>query len=222
VRLDRERSAPLRAQLEHELREAIRSGRLPEGERLPSSRQLAGELGLSRGLVLECYTQLQAEGYLVARAGSATRVAGGARVAEPAPAPDPVDAAPAIDFRSGRPDRLRRGLGLRHSAAPGDPHRRARAGHQVPLGLELRVALEHEPAREPELAGELTRRRESLALREAARADRLPQLVLELDPQRRRPLTVQTHEELRRQTGPLNRHRIGPYQQAGWRLPCLE
>jgi GntR family transcriptional regulator/MocR family aminotransferase len=104
VRIDRERPQPLRAQLEHELRDAIRSGRLPEGERLPSSRQLAAELGLSRGLVLECYTQLQAEGYLVARAGSATRVAGGARVEENEGPREPVATAPSIDFRSGRPD----------------------------------------------------------------------------------------------------------------------
>jgi GntR family transcriptional regulator/MocR family aminotransferase len=104
LRLDRERPEPLRAQLERELRESIRSGRLPEGERLPSSRQLAAELGLSRGLVLECYTQLQAEGYLTARAGSATRVAGGGRVAEPEQVPEPAGVRPSIDFLSGRPD----------------------------------------------------------------------------------------------------------------------
>ncbi|MGA8719911.1 MAG: GntR family transcriptional regulator, partial [Solirubrobacteraceae bacterium] len=51
--LDRTRAEPLRVQLERELREAIRSGRLAAGERLPSSRVLAGELGISRGLVLE-------------------------------------------------------------------------------------------------------------------------------------------------------------------------
>jgi GntR family transcriptional regulator / MocR family aminotransferase len=56
LRLDRQRSEPLRAQLERELREAIRSGRLAAGERLPSSRELARELGVSRGLVLECYS----------------------------------------------------------------------------------------------------------------------------------------------------------------------
>src|ERR1700732_2083773 len=74
--LDRGRGAePLRAQLENRLREAIRSGRLRPGERLPSSRELARALGTSRGLVQECYGQLQAEGYLSTRAGSATTVA---------------------------------------------------------------------------------------------------------------------------------------------------
>src|SRR6516225_3254548 len=74
--LDRGRGAePLRAQLENRLREAVRSGRLRAGERLPSSRELARELGTSRGLVQECYGQLQAEGYLSSRVGSATTVA---------------------------------------------------------------------------------------------------------------------------------------------------
>ena len=73
--LDREVAEPLRSQLERQLRDAIRSGRLGAGERLPSSRALARELGLSRGLVQDCYGQLQAEGYLSADVGSATRVA---------------------------------------------------------------------------------------------------------------------------------------------------
>ncbi|MGN6796023.1 MAG: PLP-dependent aminotransferase family protein [Streptosporangiaceae bacterium] len=73
--LDREVAEPLRSQLERQLRDAIRAGRLGVGERLPSSRALAKELGLSRGLVQDCYGQLQAEGYLSADVGSATRVA---------------------------------------------------------------------------------------------------------------------------------------------------
>jgi GntR family transcriptional regulator / MocR family aminotransferase len=76
VRLDRSARQPLRAQLEASLREAIRSGRLRAGERLPSSRGLAREIGVSRGMVQDCYGQLLAEGYLISRTGSATRVAG--------------------------------------------------------------------------------------------------------------------------------------------------
>ncbi len=76
VRLDRAASQPLRAQLEASLREAIRGGRLRAGERLPSSRELARALGVSRGMVQDCYGQLLAEGYLTSRTGSATRVAG--------------------------------------------------------------------------------------------------------------------------------------------------
>jgi GntR family transcriptional regulator / MocR family aminotransferase len=73
--IDRSAGQPLRAQLEAGLRDAIRSGRMRGGERLPSSRELARELGVSRGIVQECFRQLLAEGYLTSRSGSATRVA---------------------------------------------------------------------------------------------------------------------------------------------------
>ena len=66
---------PLRRQLEQALRVAIRSGRLAPGSVLPSSRDLAEELGVSRGVVVDSYAQLAAEGYLSARRGSGTRVA---------------------------------------------------------------------------------------------------------------------------------------------------
>ena len=75
VRLDRSSGQPLRSQLEAGLRDVIRSGRLHGGERLPSSRELARALGVSRGIVQDCYGQLLAEGYLTSRTGSATRVA---------------------------------------------------------------------------------------------------------------------------------------------------
>jgi len=119
VRLDRSASQPLRAQLEASLREAIRDGRLRAGERLPSSRELARELGVSRGMVQDCYGQLLAEGYLTSRTGSATRVAGisgqhagdqpvtGPAVVSP-PAPSPARQPPELpliaDFQPGVPD----------------------------------------------------------------------------------------------------------------------
>jgi GntR family transcriptional regulator / MocR family aminotransferase len=77
---------PLRARLERALRAAVRSGRLAPYAPLPSSRVLAAELGISRGVVVEAYEQLTAEGFLVARRGSATRVAEGPGDAERAPA----------------------------------------------------------------------------------------------------------------------------------------
>jgi len=110
LRLDRGSGQPLRSQLELGLREAIRAGRLHVGERLPSSRELARELGISRGLVQECYTQLLAEGYLTSQVGSATRVAPGAAVTPSAPAATPQPPQPPrpprliADFRSGVPD----------------------------------------------------------------------------------------------------------------------
>lgn len=90
--VDRDGGERLCAQLEGQLRDAIRSGRLQAGERLPSSRELARVLGLSRGLVQDCYAQLQAEGYLVTRVGSATRVAACAQVEPPPRHPRPTPA----------------------------------------------------------------------------------------------------------------------------------
>ncbi len=94
-----------RAQLERQLRDGIRSGRLRPGAALPPSRALAAQLGVSRGVVVDAYSQLVAEGYLTARTGSGTRVADtiGAQAARPRAA---VERAPAIryDLRSGLPD----------------------------------------------------------------------------------------------------------------------
>ncbi|MFC7266875.1 PLP-dependent aminotransferase family protein [Streptomyces lutosisoli] len=57
------------------LREAVRSGRLAPGTRLPSSRSLAADLGIARNTVADAYADLVAEGWLTARQGSGTRVA---------------------------------------------------------------------------------------------------------------------------------------------------
>jgi GntR family transcriptional regulator/MocR family aminotransferase len=103
VALDRAAAEPLHRQLEQELRVAIRSGRLMPSAALPSSRAFAAQLGVSRGIVVEAYEQLIAEGYLAARPGGATHVAQAAapvashRSRPPTPRPE-------IDFRPGRPD----------------------------------------------------------------------------------------------------------------------
>src|SRR5437764_4326101 len=73
----------LRRQLEDALRVAIRSGRLPPGSVLPPTRDLADQLDVSRGVVVDSYAQLATEGYLSARRGSGTRVAGLASSARP-------------------------------------------------------------------------------------------------------------------------------------------
>jgi GntR family transcriptional regulator/MocR family aminotransferase len=114
----------LRARAEHALREAVRSGRLPPGSRLPATRALAQQLGVSRGVVVEAYAQLAAEGYLDTRRGGGTRVAehptpsgpaptsrdgtqrvdGGARrAAAPGPEPEPDASAPRHDLRPSLP-----------------------------------------------------------------------------------------------------------------------
>ncbi|TDQ81058.1 GntR family transcriptional regulator [Dongia mobilis] len=73
--LDGAEAAPLFRQLYNELRGAILSGRLRPGERLPASRALAEELGISRNTALAAIEQLTSEGYLAARPGSGTYVA---------------------------------------------------------------------------------------------------------------------------------------------------
>ena len=101
----------LHRQIERALRDAIRAGRLVPGTPLPSTRALARELGVSRGVVTEAYSQLVAEGYLVARQGAPTRVA----PTDPAPSPKyeaprppivkrPVPAPSPYDLMPGRPD----------------------------------------------------------------------------------------------------------------------
>jgi GntR family transcriptional regulator/MocR family aminotransferase len=104
--LRRDSSRPLHAQLAASLRDAVRGGALRPGDRLPPSRALARDLGVSRGLVVEAYGQLVAEGYLVARTGSGTSVA----AAGPVPSPAPGAAARTggdgarLDFLPGVPD----------------------------------------------------------------------------------------------------------------------
>ncbi|MFG1809202.1 PLP-dependent aminotransferase family protein [Streptomyces sp. NPDC049040] len=94
-----------RAALERALRDAVRGGRLAPGSRLPSSRRLAAETGLSRGTVKSAYDQLTAEGYLTARQGSGTVVADRPQgPSAPAPGRSAVPRAPRHDLRPGSPD----------------------------------------------------------------------------------------------------------------------
>jgi GntR family transcriptional regulator/MocR family aminotransferase len=81
----------------------VRSGRLPARSRLPATRALAADLGVSRRLVVDAYAQLLAEGYLLARQGAGTFVAEAAG-AVPAPASEPDPGSPAFDFFPGYPD----------------------------------------------------------------------------------------------------------------------
>ena len=104
IEIDRSAELPLHEQLERSLRENIRRGRLPTGSRLPSTRGLAAELGVSRGVVTEAYGQLDAEGYLDTRRGAAARVAKAVRAAVPrAPARSLMPAYP-YHFHPGLPD----------------------------------------------------------------------------------------------------------------------
>ena len=103
VALNRDAGIPLHRQIETTIRDAIRAGTLRRGALLPPTRVLAGDLGVSRGVVVDAYQQLTAEGYLTSRAGGYTEVAVG-----PAAQPVTVDSgrpAPArIDLSYGRAD----------------------------------------------------------------------------------------------------------------------
>jgi GntR family transcriptional regulator / MocR family aminotransferase len=104
LELDRAGEQPLYEQLERALRDAIRDGSLPAGTRLPSSRALAAELGMSRGVVTSAYEQLAAEGYLESRQGAPVRIASGVRAQPPRPpAPSLLERFP-YDFTPGLPD----------------------------------------------------------------------------------------------------------------------
>ncbi len=105
VELRRSDDVPLHRQLEQELRAAIRSGRLTAGSVVPSTRGLATQLGLSRGVVVEAYEQLVAEGYLTSQPGGTTRISERVADATPTPPTERPDKPPVrIDFGYGRPD----------------------------------------------------------------------------------------------------------------------
>src|SRR5690348_688704 len=86
--------ARVRGALERSLRDALRSGRLAPGTRLPSSRMLARDLGLARNTVAAAYGQLVAEGWLEGRQGAGTRVALHPAAGTPAASAPPPPRAP--------------------------------------------------------------------------------------------------------------------------------
>ena len=101
--VDRRADVTFGAQIEGQLRRAIRQGALRAGVRLPSTRDLAAQLGISRRIVVEAYAQLAAEGYLTLRQGARPAVAPVAPAVEDAdPAPQPARAR--FDFRLSAPD----------------------------------------------------------------------------------------------------------------------
>jgi GntR family transcriptional regulator/MocR family aminotransferase len=97
VHLTRDSGVALHRQIEASIRDGIRAGRLRRGTSLPPTRSLADELGVSRGVVVEAYQQLIAEGYLTSRAGGYTRVAIGPELPAGVPSLLP-DTEARIDF----------------------------------------------------------------------------------------------------------------------------
>ena len=105
VSVDRGHPRTLGRQIEDQLRNAIRDLALRPGSRLPSTRDLAHELGVSRPIVVDAYAQLAGEGYLELRPGTTPRVTGCAGPCQPPTTrrPDPAPA-PLYDLRPGDPD----------------------------------------------------------------------------------------------------------------------
>ncbi len=104
IEIDRGAELPLHEQIERSIREDVRAGRLAAGTRLPSSRGLSIELGVSRGVVSEAYGQLAAEGYLLARQGAPVRVAHAVRGATPRTPAPPLQPRAAHRLDPGLPD----------------------------------------------------------------------------------------------------------------------
>jgi GntR family transcriptional regulator/MocR family aminotransferase len=106
VTLDRESPTPLAVQLAEQLRAAAGDGRLRSGDRLPSTRALAGELGVSRTVTAAAYEQLHAEGWIAGRHGSGTYITtappGSLRTTPKAPRRDAV-LETAVDLTPGSP-----------------------------------------------------------------------------------------------------------------------
>ncbi|MGW1215555.1 MocR-like pyridoxine biosynthesis transcription factor PdxR [Streptomyces sp. NPDC002499] len=130
----------LRRGLTDALREAVRTGRLAPGTRLPSSRSLAADLGIARNTVADAYAELVAEGWLTARQGSGTRVAESVRAAQATRGAKGAwvgEGTPIAGDSAPRPDPEPSGE---------EPHRRPRAGHHLHPGEEHRPREAHRPA----------------------------------------------------------------------------
>ena len=104
VRIQRGGGTTLGAQIEDQLRTGVRTGALRHGTQLPSTRDLARQLGVSRRIVVEAYTQLAAEGYLDIRQGARARVAATALVEPRLSFRSLPSERPRYDFRPSHPD----------------------------------------------------------------------------------------------------------------------
>ncbi|HEX2265697.1 MAG TPA: PLP-dependent aminotransferase family protein [Solirubrobacterales bacterium] len=150
IALDRESDLPLHEQIERAIRDGIREGTLAAGTRLPSTRGLAAELGVSRGVVSEAYGQLAAEGYLLTRQGAPVQVARTVRPVRPSEPAESLLPSYRYHFHPGLPDlaafprdRWLRSLRAAWSRAPLDA-----VGYPDPRGV---------PALRQTLAGHLGR-----------------------------------------------------------------
>ncbi|MDD2619734.1 MAG: PLP-dependent aminotransferase family protein [Syntrophomonadaceae bacterium] len=110
IKLERNSQLSLARQIYQAMREQMMRGQLEPGEVLPSTRELAKQLAVSRNTAYEAYDMLFAEGFTLSRPGSSTRVASGLRLEKTSTTKQPVDMSGAksacwkADFRTGRPE----------------------------------------------------------------------------------------------------------------------
>jgi GntR family transcriptional regulator/MocR family aminotransferase len=102
--VSRDRPGTLSRQIEGRFRDAVRDGTLRPGTPVPSTRELAAELGVSRKVVVDAYAQLAAEGYLETRQGARPRIAALAFHPAGRTAGPPTETPLRYDFRPARPD----------------------------------------------------------------------------------------------------------------------
>ncbi|WP_265445377.1 PLP-dependent aminotransferase family protein [Flexivirga meconopsidis] len=110
LEVDRSAVDSLTHQVQQAIRSRIENDLLPAGSRLPSTRQLAADLGISRSVAVEAYEQLTAEGFLLCRRGSGTLVA------------DQGAEKPAGAIRALTPARIRWDLRCKRGPVPDFPH----------------------------------------------------------------------------------------------------
>ncbi|GAA1539673.1 PLP-dependent aminotransferase family protein [Nocardioides humi] len=105
VRLDRADPRPLGTQLADQVRRLVLDGALARADRMPATRRLAADLGVSRSVVEQAFDQLLAEGWLEARQGAGTWVAGGTagHRATPARRRTPVEERDLVMLDAGTP-----------------------------------------------------------------------------------------------------------------------
>jgi GntR family transcriptional regulator/MocR family aminotransferase len=108
IELNRQSDMPVKRQIYEAFKQLMMNGSLKEGEAMPSTRELAAALSVSRSTVCEAYDMLLAEGFVIAHQGAPTRVAHGLTVEE-APLQKPRRKASrekkyAADFKTGQPD----------------------------------------------------------------------------------------------------------------------
>lgn len=150
--IEKNTSTPFIRQIYDQIRIQILGGQLPEGDKLPSTREMAAHLGVSRNVVIEAYDLLLAEGYLVSRHGAGTFVTHGITLDWKPQHPPEIakdknsnqSISISVDFRSGIPElntipqkRLAR---LAYQAWLDSPH--STFSYGAPQGeLELRVSI---------------------------------------------------------------------------------